>query len=77
MEMEDEEEEMIDDESLYDEDESDEEGEEGEEGESGDDDEDIWGGREMVESDDESGDDMEDFDDDVSSVLSIEFRVGG
>lgn len=71
MEME-EEEEMVDDESLYDEDESD-DGEDGEEGESGDE-EDVWGGREIVDSEDESGDDMEDYMSEVSFVESLEGR---
>jgi protein MAK16 len=62
-----EEEEMVDDESLYDEDESD-DGEDGEEGESGDE-EDVWGGREMVDSEDESGDDMEDYMSEVSFAV--------
>lgn len=56
---------MVDDESLYEEDETDEEDEDGEEGsEDGEDGE----GREFVESDDESEDDMEDYSgSDVSS----------
>lgn len=59
IELEEELEDMMDDESLYDEDESDEEGDS--EDEDGDSD---AGSREFVESDDESGDDMEDYGED-------------
>jgi protein MAK16 len=59
LEMEDELEDMMDDESLYDEDESDEDGD----GDSDEEGSDV-GSREFVDSDDESGDDMEDYGED-------------
>lgn len=64
--------EMLDDESLYDEDESDEEGSNA----GDDDDDDSAGSRDWVESDDESGDDMEDYDGEVSLSLH-EYGLGG
>lgn len=64
---------MVDDESLYDEDEDSEDGEDGEEGEEG---EDGWG-REFVDSEDESEDDMEDYDgSEVSSTSCYVQNVG-